>query len=225
MQPYHIDRRDCLSYRNAMRLMDYASFGALCGLSETSIRSAAKPGEPLFPVVISNKIDVDDPIAIGFIESHLENHIRAAKIEQYNAERTPEQIRREELDALAEDIRALADMSLAELVFHFGSDERFLAWLKSIDQIEKIEGRRIRNCVANGELVKRELVHVGIFMPLDAAFRGLLSDGAKNISTKVAAMVKAGCEQVETEAYVAEVLGSYLDTARAKMQRCLSSLK
>jgi len=222
-----------------VRLITQVEFARLAGVSTSSITKAIESGGELCEALVGTSIDIESPAAAAYIERRVAHHFdpdftaphitRAdspkAKIEEYYEGKSPEEIRREELDALAEDIRALADMSLAELVFHFGSDERFLAWLKSIDQIEKIEGRRIRNCVANGELVKRELVHVGIFMPLDAAFRGLLSDGAKNISTKVAAMVRAGCEQVETEEYVAEVLGSYLNTARAKMQRCLSSLK
>ena len=222
-----------------MRIITQTEMGRLAGVASASVQSACRPGGELEAALHGRKIDAEHPASLKFIERRVFKHAdpeyrvlprkpggttHKEKIKAYFEERTPHDIHREQLDALAKDIRALAHKSLSELIYHFGDDVRFVDWLKSIREMEVIEDRRLRNAEKRGELVKRDFIHVGIFMTLDACFRGLLTDGAKNIATKGHSMALAGRGVDELEVYVREVMGTFLETARERMKRCLKSV-
>jgi len=218
-----------------MKLLNQTQFAALAGVTQATVGRHLKDGEILSLARVQDRIDIEHPAAIQYIEDRVMKHVdpeykaprrveKISKLEEFVASKTDADRHREKLNELASDIRALVDMSLSDLIFHFGDDYRFNEWLKSIQQVEKIEASRLKNAEKRGELVKRELIHVGIFMTLDACFRGLLTDGSKNIATKGHAMALAGRSVEELEAYVREVMGTFLDIARDKMRRCLNSV-
>lgn len=122
-----------------------------------------------------------------------------------------------------EDIQAFADMTLRELVEKFGTDTRFVDWLKATQTIEAINEKRLKNAVTRGELVNRQLIKVGVIDPIDAAHIKLLTDGAKTIARRASAMTAAGRELEDIEKFVADQIGSFIKPVKSKVVRALSN--
>lgn len=120
-----------------------------------------------------------------------------------------------------EDIQAFADMTLRELVEKFGTDARFVDWLKATQTIEAINEKRLKNAQTKGELVSRQLVKVGVIEPIDSAHIKLLTDGAKTIARRATAMHDAGRELEEIEKFVADQITSFIRPVKAKVARAL----
>lgn len=153
-------------------------------------------------------------------------HVRgtAAKNEK-RKKATPETIDPEAmLLEIPEDITAFADMSLRELVTRFGTDIRFLDWLKSIKMIEDINEKRLKNAVAKGELVSRDLVKLGIIDPIESAHIKLLTDGAKTIARRATAMHSAERPLDDVEKFVKDQITSFIRPIKAKVARTLNQL-
>jgi len=125
---------------------------------------------------------------------------------------------------IPEDITAFADMSLRELVTRFGTDIRFLDWLKSIKMIEDINEKRLKNAVSKGELVNRDLVKLGIIDPIDAAHIKLLTDGVKTIARRATAMHDAERPLDDVEKFVKDQITSFIRPIKSKVARTLKEL-
>lgn len=125
---------------------------------------------------------------------------------------------------IPEDITTFADMSLRELVTRFGTDIRFLDWLKSIKMIEDINEKRLKNAVAKGELVSRDLVKLGIIDPIESAHIKLLTDGAKTIARRATAMHSAERSLDDVEKFVKDQITSFIRPIKAKVARTLNQL-
>lgn len=119
------------------------------------------------------------------------------------------------------NIEAFADMTLRDLIHRFGTDVRFLDWLKATKEIELIAERRIKNATASGKLITRDLVSRGVIDPFNSAHLRLMSDGAKSIAGAVVAKHLAGAEPVEIERYVSDVIGSFLKPVKTKVAQAL----
>lgn len=119
------------------------------------------------------------------------------------------------------NIEAFADMTLRDLIHRFGTDVRFLDWLKATKEIELIAERRIKNATASGRLITRDLVARGVIDPFNSAHLRLMSDGAKSIAGAVVAKHMAGAESVEIERYVSDVIGSFLKPVKTKVAQAL----
>ena len=129
----------------------------------------------------------------------------------------------EMLLAIPEDIRAFADMSLRELVARFGTDTRFVDWLKATKSIEDINEKRLKNAVTEGELVSRNLIKLGIIDPIDAAHIKLLTDGAKTIALRATTMHGAGRPLDDIEKFVKDQITSFIRPIKAKVARTLNN--
>jgi hypothetical protein len=125
---------------------------------------------------------------------------------------------------IPEDIQELADMPLRELVDKFGTDVRFLDWLKAVKSIEDINDKRIKNAKASGELVSRYLVKIGIIDPIDSAHIKLLTDGAKTITRRSIAMRDAGASEIEIEKFVKDQISSFIKPVKSKVARALKNV-
>jgi hypothetical protein len=118
-------------------------------------------------------------------------------------------------------IEAFADMTLRELIARFGTDVRFLDWLKATKEIEMINERRIKNAAASGKLITRDLVARGVIDPFNSAHLRLMSDGAKSIAGAAVAKHMAGAELIEIERHIADVIGSFLRPVKNKVAQAL----
>lgn len=122
-----------------------------------------------------------------------------------------------------QDIQAFADMTLRELIEKFGTDTRFVDWLKATQTIEAINEKRLKNAVTRGELVNRNLVKVGVIDPIDSAHIKLLTDGVKTIARRSTAMHDSGRGLDEIEKFVADQISSFIRPVKSKVARALSN--
>lgn len=120
-----------------------------------------------------------------------------------------------------EDIGDLADLTLRELVRKFGTEYRFLDWLKSLKEIESVNEKRIKNAQSTGRLVSRKLVETGVIDVFNSAHLRIMTDGAKAVSAAVIAKHAAGVPDAEIEAHVVDVLGAFIRPVKAKIERNL----
>lgn len=123
-----------------------------------------------------------------------------------------------------EYIGDLADMTLRELIMQFGTDVRFVDWLKATKEIEMINEKRLKNAESEGTLVSRRLVKVGIIDPLESAHIKLLTDGVKTIARRSVALHDSGRDLSEIEDFVADQISSFLRPVKAKVARALKNV-
>lgn len=123
-----------------------------------------------------------------------------------------------------ENIEAFADMSLRELIQRFGTDAAFVDWLRATKMIEDINDKRVKNAEARGELVSRRLVKVAIIDPIDAAHTKLLTDGAKTIARRIAAMLGADRSLEDCEEFAKDQIASFIRPVKAKVARTVKEL-
>lgn len=131
----------------------------------------------------------------------------------------------ETLIEVPEDIEALADLTLRELIDKFGTGYRFHDWLKALKEIEAVNEKRIKNATSTGRLVSRELVERGVIDQFNSAHVRLMTDGAKAISAAVVAKHEAGISLQEIEAHVSDVVGSFIRPVKNKIERNLARVE
>lgn len=135
--------------------------------------------------------------------------------------RKREAAQQEPIIAVPDDIQAFADMTLRELIDKFGTDGRFVDWLSATQKIEAINEKRLKNAQTKGVLISRELVKVGVIDTFNAAHLRLMKDGAKSIAAGVISKHAAGAELSEVEAYISDILGSFIKPVKGKINRVL----
>jgi hypothetical protein len=115
-------------------------------------------------------------------------------------------------------------MTLRELITRFGTDVRFVDWLKATQSIEAINEKRLKNAQTKGELVSRHLVKIAIIEPIESAHIKLMTDGAKTIARRAAAMAQAGKPVAEIEAFAVDQISSFIKPVKAKVDRALRNV-
>lgn len=142
------------------------------------------------------------------------------------SELTREEALEQNLLRIPEDIRVLAhDWTLVQLVDKFGTDVRFKDWLSATKSIEDINEKRLKNAATQNELVSRDLVKIGIIDPIDSAHLKLMTDGARTIARRVAAMHDAGRPMADLEALVVDQIASFIKPVKAQVGRTLREVE
>ena len=159
-------------------------------------------------------------------EADLDSHI-AAKTPHVRGTAARKERRKAESDETAEEvpenIAEYADMTLRQIIQKFGTDVRFVDWLKAVKAIEDIQEKRLKNEQTQGNLVNRDLIRTGIIEPLNTAHVKMMTDGAKAISVRVPAMAAAGEETVDIERYISGVISSFIKPVAAKVERTIKN--
>ena len=122
------------------------------------------------------------------------------------------------------NIEKFADMTLRDLVSKFGTDIRFGDWLSATQKIESINEKRLKNAVTKGTLVSKILVEKGVISPIDTCHRRMLTDGARSLSIRVAAMHDSGDDQKKIEKYIHDQLTSFIRPAKNKISKALRDM-
>lgn len=223
--------------------MRKSAFADLVGVSATAITKATKLGGCLHEAMLGKKIDSTHPKAVAYREEHKPKVMvsvdggPAVPIEEFDGGVAPKPrghtakneakkagYYEEHAFTVPEYIGDLADMTLRELIMQFGTDVRFLDWLKATKEIEMINEKRLKNAESEGLLVSRRLVKIGIIEPIDSAHIKLLTDGAKTISRRTVAMHDAGKDLLEIEKFVADQISSFIKPVKDKVSRALKDV-
>ena len=167
--------------------------------------------------------DTPTPRREADLDSHIAAkapHVRgtAARKERRKAESA------ETAEEVPENIAEYADMTLRQIIQKFGTDVRFVDWLKAVKAIEDIQEKRLKNEQTQGNLVNRDLIRTGIIEPLNTAHVKMMTDGAKAISVRVPAMAAAGEETVDIERYISGVISSFIKPVAAKVERTIKNV-
>jgi len=125
---------------------------------------------------------------------------------------------------IPEDITAFAEMTLRELIERFGTDTAFIDWLSATQKIEAINEKRLKNATTKGELISRTLVKNGVIDVFNSAHLRLLKDGAKSIAAGTISKHSSGAELAEIEAFVSDILGSFIKPIKNKIARILKDV-
>lgn len=121
------------------------------------------------------------------------------------------------------DAAKCASMSTNEIVEEFIADHAFILQLRAAKTMEDINEKRIKAAISDKTLISRHAVKAGIIDPLDAALLKLLSDGAKTISIRVAAMRNAGEDITSREKYIADQVLSHKRPFMSKANRTIAN--
>ena len=215
------------------KLISKAELSRLCGVSTAAITKACKKK---FPGAMHGdgqraRIDANHPAVIDYIESHGGTGPESIRQDDSGKDPSPErppskaaQIRDAspgEYEPVPDDIEAFADMTIRELIARFGTETRFKDWLGALKTIEDIQEKRIKNAVAAGKLVSRELVERHVFGVIEASHRRLLNDSPKTITGQVYAAAKSGMELEEAESKVRLLISSQLKSVKARAEKGL----
>ena len=216
-----------------------AAFARLAGVNASTVTRAVRPGHPLEPAVEGKRIDAGNPAALAWLREHgvSEDDVAAALISGTTKKAATRAKAKgwtavneakksgngETVLQVPEDIEEFLSWSLADLVAQFGTDARFLDWLKATKEIENVNEKRLKNALTKGQLVYRDLVKRGILEPIDAAHRRLLTDGSKTIARRLASMRDAGASVEELEKFVADQVSSFIKPVKNKTAKVLAN--
>jgi len=103
------------------------------------------------------------------------------------------------IDHIPKDLRKFLDMPMREFVERFGTDGRMKEWLDGTGKIEQIEAARMKH----------------------AAIRG---DGAKTMSSRIGAKVRAGATDQEVELEIRRQIERFLKPMKTKIKRAIGNV-
>lgn len=224
-------------------LISKSALAELAGVHRSAVGKLCRPGKKLEPALVRGKIDRMHPAVQEYIhDAEASQRVHrtykkdptaaatagktgSAKLKAAKKASPPpaptDAPRVDPMDFIAGDVRDLADKSLRELVGIFGTDERFVDWLKSVHEMEKVQNRRLINAEKEGVLISRKLVADGIIDPIDTMNTRLMTDGARTIGTATYAMGKAGRTEQEFIDYVVEQIGAFVRALKPKIEKAL----
>lgn len=103
----------------------------------------------------------------------------------------------------------------------FGKEARFIDLLTAAQKIEAITEKRLKNARTDGELISRHLVKIGVIDIFNSAHLRLMKDGAKTIAGGVISKQASGASLSEIEAFISDILGSFITPVKNKVARVL----
>lgn len=128
------------------------------------------------------------------------------------------------IDHIPRDLRKFLDMPMREFVERFGTDGRMKEWLDGTGKIEQIEAARMKHAAIRGELVSKLLVQKGVMEPINTFLIRILTDGAKTMSNRIGAKVRAGATDAEVELEIRKQIERFLKPMKAKIKKAIGDV-
>lgn len=192
-------------------------------VSHPAISQACK--KKLFPAMYGNKIDAKHEVVIQYLKKNNPGEGEEAPdpyVRGRDAEKEAKKINSDgKIIEIPKNIEEFANMSLRELINKFGTDVRFVDWLRATKTIEDINEKRLKNAVTVGELINKELIKTLVLEPINAAHTKLLSAGSKTLAIRIKAKVEAGSSTYEIEQFIIEHIQSFIKPMKAKIIKSL----
>lgn len=201
-----------------------SEFAVMCGVSRAAITKACNEGGQLAPSFDGSSIDIAHAAARAYHLAKTGQELPDARSYGQHTRGVAagkEKRKRETSDTLppledAEHISEFLDMTLRDVIDKFGTDVRFLDWLKAVEKLEAIRDKRLRNDERENKLVPRELVGavVGSF---ERCFSLQLNDASKTISARLYSYVKAGRTVEDATQLVEDQIGAPIKDAKRRI--------
>lgn len=222
------------------KLVSQAKFAQISGVNKSTVCRAMKT--TLQPAVVEGCIDLGNELCEKYLKKkgldyeHLMSSVTTSAIKKDNKAKLNKSIGRTEpkkieIDPVDSEFAAVAevdseitmytDMSLGDVVDKFGTDERFVTWLKAAKLIEEVQAKRLSNEATKGTLINRQIVKDYVIDVFNAAHLKMMKDGAKTIAIGAISKHETGAGEHEIEAYVSDIIGAFIKPAKAKIARTL----
>jgi hypothetical protein len=220
--------------------MTKTAFAEMANVSIAAIVRITKHGNKLEVAMVKKRIDANHPAAQAYLNAPLRavgKVLDAAKAAvtpnpsgQAALQKKKKMADNPDLDekllrSLPPDIRELAHLPLLKLVDIFGTDVRFLDWLKAVEKVEAIATKRIANATTLKELVSVSLIKKGVIDPIDAIHRRLLTDGVRTITQRLFTKFQAGTSPEEAETFMKKEISIILAPVTDKVGKALEDMK
>lgn len=221
-----------------------AEFAEIAGVTPAAVCNATK--RKLKPATLRGRIDVNHRAAQDYIKkqdmakaeealimakngrteplkkTEKTPHLRGtAYLREKRKKEPPYEVTNKSDIEFPEEIQGFLDFTLRDLITKFGTDLRFLDWLNATQKIETINEKRLKNAQARGDLVSKALVKKAVIDEFNSAHLRLMKDGAKSIASGVISKNASGSELSEIEAYVSDILSSFIKPIKRKINKSL----
>lgn len=207
------------------KVVSKSEFAEIAGVTASAVTKACRG--VLKASMVGTRVDANHSSALEYLEIHKNSrlqksekpHVRghAAKKEKAKSESRDDNMPSE----VPENIQQFVEMPLGEIIHKFGTDTRFVDWLKATQIIEVIEEKRLKNAVTHGKLVSRERIKAGVIDQVNAAHQKLLTDGARTIARRATAMHGAKRDLADIEKFVSDQIASFIKPMKAKVSKAL----
>jgi hypothetical protein len=214
-------------------LITKSEFARRAGVSASAVSQAALK-DPLKKAVEKKRINAAHPAAVAYLENKVPDveitvngkSVSTSKPSGHTARNQSKKAgaTNEGDFQIPGNILEFAEWTIRDVVTTFGTDYRFVDYLKAIKEIEMIDEKRVKTAKAKGELVSRELIRTGVIDHVDSMLTKMLTDGATTIARRATAMHDAGRDLEEVEKFVAEQLGSFIRPMKTRVSRTLKNV-
>lgn len=120
-----------------------------------------------------------------------------------------------------ENLDAVADMTIREVVANFGTVTAFRDWLHSLKTIEFVREKNLRNAETDGNLISTRLVKNHVLGAIESGNRRLLTDSPKTITRRCYAAARSDVPMEEAEQMVREIISAHLKASKDAAARTL----
>lgn len=206
-----------------MDLISKAEFSKRLGVSRAAVTKLCK-GQ-LAGAVVSGKINLDSEAVAQYVQSREKRTLSRVDISNPGASVSGKDDGGQERSAVKadEDVEQFEHMTLSQLCEIFGTDERFKVWLAGRKVITEIKTKELKLAQEQGKLVARKLVEDWVIGAFNEAHMKIMKDGAKSIAAGAIAKHSSGAEVNEVEAYVSDIMGSFIKPVKATVARVLKN--
>lgn len=217
------------------KLVSKAEFARICGVTAGAVTKACR-GE-LKEALFGSRVDMEHGTALEYLRNQKQSRPENSKITytpSYDVDTSgmrgneaSKARKKAEADSdnvpveVPANVSDFVSYSLGELIRQFGTDIRFVDWLKATQLIEAIEEKRIKNAVLKGKLISRDLVMRGVIENVNATHQKLLTDGARTIARRATAMHGAKQPLLEIQKFITLQIASYINPMKAKIKKSL----
>jgi len=188
--------------------------------------------------MVKSKLRADHPEVTRFIEAGLATARRvqqgalrpglsgeSRQISVDINERPDPEVIDDTMGKLPAEIRALAELSLVEIVSIFGTSTALKDYVAAVHKMEQVHERRLKAAQVEGTFVHRDLVQHGVLDIIESAHKKLLTDGAKEIARFVYAMASSGNSEQECEQYVVDRISAFLKNVKRDCEKTITNAK
>lgn len=226
-------------------IVSKAQFARMAGVSGAAITKAVGT-KRLNHAVVGKRIDASHADAVAYLDAQgrggldvtapslgSETDIISTKVPERSPDTRGAGVKKEkkkhegELSPDADlpgEIYDLLDLSFREILDRYGTEARFVDVLSAGQKVESIKSSRVKTAQSEGKLISRVLVKNGVIDVFNSAHLRLMKDGAKSIAAGAISKHSSGASATEVEAYVSDILGSFIKPIKSKIVRTLKNV-
>jgi hypothetical protein len=206
------------------------AFARMAGVSGPAISKQLRTGA-LKESLFGEQIDINHPSAINYLRGKNKrpappgSDTLVVDIDQTNNEGgfdLPEGSLHGWASGMKPDeIEQCLNMTLRQIFMKFGTDDRFLNFLKAVKQIEDIKEKQLKNEATKGDTVNREFVRTHIFGMIESIFSRIVNDSPPTIVSQVVQSREAGQSNEELTELVTKLLSAQVVAIKQKATTAL----